>query len=108
MSFTLSILTPEGTAYEEAVTSVMAPGTEGHFGVMEHHAPMLCALQTGILTVKNDFNELFFVLSGGIAEVQGDRLTVLTEIAIRTLDPSDAEERLRQFEETCPRPRIDF
>ena len=108
MSFTLSILTPEGTAFEEPVTSIMVPGTEGHFGVMERHAPMLCALQPGILTVKNDLSELFFVLSGGVAEVQGDRTTILTETAIHSTDPSDAEQRLRQLLETCPKPRIDF
>ena len=50
-AFQLSIVTPEGQVYEDQVEGVVAPGEWGSFGVLAFHAPMVAALEAGVLSV---------------------------------------------------------
>lgn len=78
--FQLSVLTPERTVFEGAVEYVEAPGTEGYFGVLANHAPLVTALATGTLMFRDpDGHEQRWSLSGGFFEVSNNRATVLAD-----------------------------
>ncbi len=80
--FRLSILTPERTVFEGEVQYLEAPGTEGYFGVLAHHAAMVTGLATGTLTVRGATGtEERWHVAGGFFEVSGNAATVLADAA---------------------------
>ena len=80
--FELEIVTPEKVVYSGMVERVQAPGSEGWFGVLPRHLPMLTALKTGPLTfVEQGSVPRKLTTSGGFAEVQRDRVTMLADTA---------------------------
>lgn len=81
-TFQLEIVTPEKTVYSGEVESLRAPGTEGGFGVLAGHHPMLAALDIGRMTFSDrEQGSTSVAISGGFAEVRRDRVTVLAETA---------------------------
>ena len=80
--FKLSILTPEKTLFEGDVQYVEAPGTEGYFGVLAHHAALVTALASGTLTVRGaNGTEERWQVDGGFFEVSNNAATVLADSA---------------------------
>ena len=80
--FQLDIVTPQRTVYSGAVESLRAPGSEGGFGVLVGHLPMLASLQVGpVYFVEEGGASRQMAISGGFAEVQRDRVTLLAETA---------------------------
>jgi F-type H+-transporting ATPase subunit epsilon len=64
---------------------VVVPGSEGEFGVLAEHAPLVAMLRPGILTVIGP-QEQRFVVRGGFAEVNSQGLTVLADFAVPVED----------------------
>lgn len=80
--FQLEIVTPERRVYSGAVQHFQGPGTEGSFGVLTHHAPMLTSLQIGQITFLDEKGKAHrMATSGGFAEVGNNQVTVLVETA---------------------------
>jgi F-type H+-transporting ATPase subunit epsilon len=77
----LEVVTPHGQVVNEDVDIVTAPGVEGEFGVLAHHAPFLSAIKTGTLVFKQNKREKFLMVSGGFAEVSNNKVTFLVETA---------------------------
>jgi F-type H+-transporting ATPase subunit epsilon len=78
--FHLSILTPEQAVFDGDVEYVEAPGSEGYFGVLAHHAAMVTALASGTLMVRyTDGREERWRVDGGFFEVSDNRATVLAD-----------------------------
>ena len=77
------LVTPEKLVRSEEVYMVVVPGTEGDFGVLEGHAPVMSTIRDGALqiyrTEKGDPELL--TIEGGFAEVNASWLTVLAERA---------------------------
>jgi len=83
--FKLSILTPERTVFEGEVQYVQAPGTEGYFGVLAHHAGLITSLAKGTLTVRGAGGaEQRWEVDGGFFEVAHNEATVLAD-SLRTM-----------------------
>ncbi len=82
-SFILDIVTPERTIFSGPVESLQAPGSQGSFGVLARHAPMIAAMKVGVLGFIEEGNSepRTLACSGGFVEVGGDRVTVLAEAA---------------------------
>jgi F-type H+-transporting ATPase subunit epsilon len=82
-TFNLAIYTPEGEAFNGVVESLEAPGLQGRFGVLAHHAPMIAALQSGVLRARpgGGGRNLCFVTGEGTLEINGGNVTVLTDAA---------------------------
>ena len=79
-TFHLSILTPEQGVYEGEVEYVQAPGGEGYFGVLPHHAPLVSTLGEGVLRVRESGGaETRWQIAGGFFEVSNNRATVLAD-----------------------------
>lgn len=79
----LEVVTPEERLVTEEVREVVAPGTEGYFGVLPGHIPFVTTLDTGDLTYRVDGEEHHLSLSGGYAEVRRDRVIILADRAER-------------------------
>ncbi len=77
----LEILTPEKKLFSDDVYGVQLPGMAGFFEVLNHHAPMICALKAGRIKVLNDKSSdlAHFEIAGGFVEVVGSNVTVLVE-----------------------------
>lgn len=102
-TFQLEIVTPEKTVYSGEVDRLRAPGTEGGFGVLAGHHPMLASLRIGEMVFSEpEQGPKSVAISGGFAEVQRDRVTVLAETAefAQDIDVNRAEaarERAREM-----------
>lgn len=79
MPFELSIVTPEGVAFEESVSSVVLPGTEGQFEVLPGHVRFLTSLAIGEAVIKTERGTLYAALSDGFAEVTQDHVVVMVD-----------------------------
>jgi F-type H+-transporting ATPase subunit epsilon len=74
----LSVVTPEGEAFQGEADGVVLPGAEGEFGVLPGHEPFLTALRIGTVTIrKSGGEELYAAVSQGFAEVLEDGLSVM-------------------------------
>ena len=81
-TFQFDLVSPEKLLVSGEVTQVDVPGSEGDFGVLAGHAPMVTTLRPGILVVYRDDGELRVVVNGGFAEVSPTTLTVLADMAV--------------------------
>ena len=87
----LEVVTPEREVVNEEVQIVMAPGSEGEFGVLIGHTPFMTSLKTGTLRYRDSSGtERYIFVSGGFAEALPSKVTVLAESAERRRD-IDAE-----------------
>jgi len=76
----LEIITPENKLFEGEVTSVKFPGTDGEFGVLNNHAPIISTLTKGSIVVIDNNNESKnFDINGGVIEMQNNKIIVLAE-----------------------------
>ena len=81
-TFHFDLVSPEKLLFSGEVTQVDLPGSEGDFGVLAGHAPIVTTLRPGILTVFEDRSEMRVVVNGGFAEVSPAGLTVLADLAV--------------------------
>ena len=95
------LVSPERLLVSEPVDMVVVPGTEGDFGALARHAPMITTVRPGVIDIYEDgkVRERIFV-AGGFAEVNETRITVLAEEAIPLTEASVemATERLAAAE----------
>ncbi len=76
----LEIITPDKKVYEGEVVSVKLPGSNGSFGVMKNHAPIISTLDKGTIKIIDESkNTLFFEVNGGVVEVMKNKIIVLAE-----------------------------
>jgi F-type H+-transporting ATPase subunit epsilon len=96
------LVSPERLLLSAEVQQVTVPGTEGSFGVLPNHAPVLSTLRPGVVEVisAEGMRERIFV-RGGFAEVNPEGLTILAEVAIpmAELDPAALELQIKDAEE---------
>lgn len=107
---TLSIVTPERELVRVQVDDVELPGSEGYFGVLPGHTPMLATLTVGRLTYRSGQETHTLAVAGGFSEVLPDAVTVLAQIAERAedIDLSRAEAARRRAEERLSRNEADL
>jgi F-type H+-transporting ATPase subunit epsilon len=86
----LQIVTPDRLVVRERVDEVQVPGSEGYFGVLPGHTPLLAALAIGEMWYRKGSTKTYLSLAGGFAEVLPDGVTILARIAERA-DEIDAE-----------------
>jgi F-type H+-transporting ATPase subunit epsilon len=94
MTIRCEIVSQDRMVYEGDVDIVVLPGAAGEMGVLPHHAPLLTTLKYGFIKVRKQGNEEIFAVSGGVAEVQPDIVTVLADAAenIEEIDVARAEQ----------------
>ena len=109
-SLQLNVVTPDRLLVDEKVDEVIVPGSEGYFGVLPGHTPLLAAMQVGQLTYRQGRDEYVLMIAFGFVEVLPDRVTVLARIAEKPedIDVSRAEAAKKRAEERLARPEIDM
>jgi F-type H+-transporting ATPase subunit epsilon len=99
------LVTPQRLLLSEMVEMVVVPGTEGNFGVLPGHAPLISMIRPGTIDIYEGqaVKQRLFVV-GGIAEVTPERCTVLADEAISpdALDRGSVESDLRILEGNLP------
>lgn len=86
-TFKFSLVSPEKVLVSTDVGEVIVPGSEGDFTVLPRHAPFISTLRPGILRIpgmSDGQSEVY--IRGGLAEVNGESLTVLAEKAVPLAD----------------------
>jgi F-type H+-transporting ATPase subunit epsilon len=98
---TLEIVTPDRALVAEPVDEVELPGTDGYFGVLPGHTPLLASLSVGELWYRVGQEKHYLSLAFGFAEVLPERVTVLAQIAERAqdIDVARAERARKRAEE---------
>jgi F-type H+-transporting ATPase subunit epsilon len=82
-----SLVSPSRELFSGEVDHVIAPGTEGEFGVLAHHAPFMTTLKNGIVRVlEGDIVKMRIYVRGGFADVTPAGLTILAEEARNLTD----------------------
>jgi F-type H+-transporting ATPase subunit epsilon len=98
---TLELATPTRMVVAETVDEVVVPGSEGYFGVLPGHAPLLATLGIGELTYRRGREERHVAVAGGFAEVRNDKVIVLADSAElpEQIDRSRAERARERAEQ---------
>ena len=110
----LEIVTPETVLVSQEVASVVAPGTEGEFGVLPGHIPFLSGVVPGELRYDTGSSKEFMAVSTGFVEVSKNRVSVLVDSAesASDIDVERARSALERARERLKKERgredIDF
>jgi len=101
MPLTLEIVTPEDRVYTDTVDTVVIPTVDGEIGILPGHIPLLTQVADGELRVTKGQETKGLVVSGGFAQIDGDRVKVLAEFAINEaeIDPLAAERAMQRAQE---------
>src|SRR5471032_1242676 len=101
MSLTLEIVTPEARVYSDTIDTVVIPTAEGEVGILPGHIPLLAPVLHGELRVTKGGQTQWLAISGGFAQVDGDRVSVLAEHAIteEKIDEGAVETALKRAEQ---------
>jgi F-type H+-transporting ATPase subunit epsilon len=107
-TFHFDLVSPEQLVFSGEVEHVVVPGTEGEFGVLAGHAPVVAMLKPGILRILGP-NEQRILVVGGFAEVSPERLTVLADRAVPVdeVDPAVLAGEIKDAEEDVADARDD-
>lgn len=106
----LEFVTPERSIVHLDVDEVEIPGEDGYFGVLPGHAPLLAALKEGELWYRTGAEKRYAFVAGGFAEVVGDRVSILAQVAehAEDIDIERAEVAKRKAEALLSRPTSDM
>jgi F-type H+-transporting ATPase subunit epsilon len=106
----LQIVSGERSLVNDQVDEVEIPGSEGYFGVLPGHTPMLAMLGVGELWYRKGGVTHYLSIAEGFAEEQPDRVTILAQIAesAEQIDIVRAEAAKRRAEERLARPLMDI
>jgi F-type H+-transporting ATPase subunit epsilon len=106
----LQIVTPERLLVHEQVDEVEIPGSEGYFGVLPGHTPLLASLAVGELWYRKGQEKTYLSIAFGFAEVLADRVTILARLAERAddIDVGRAEAAQKRAQERLNSPASDM
>jgi F-type H+-transporting ATPase subunit epsilon len=108
----LQIVTPDRLVVREQVDEVQIPGSEGYFGVLPGHTPLLAALAVGEMWYRKGAEKTYVAIAFGFAEVLPDGVTILAQLAERAddIDVERAQGAATRAEERLagPRSEIDY
>jgi F-type H+-transporting ATPase subunit epsilon len=106
----LRIVSAERMLVNEQVDEVEIPGSEGYFGVLPGHTPLLAMLQVGQLWYRQGQDVHYLAVALGFVEVQPDRVTILAQVAEREdeIDLARAEAAKRRAEERLAAPAVHY
>ncbi|MEM8502152.1 MAG: ATP synthase F1 subunit epsilon [Cyanobacteria bacterium P01_D01_bin.1] len=104
MSLVVRVVAPDKTVWDDEAEEVILPSTTGQLGILGGHAPLLTALDTGVLRVRSTEGAkewTAIALTGGFAEVDEDEVIILVNGAERgdSIDQGEAEKAYAEAQE---------
>jgi F-type H+-transporting ATPase subunit epsilon len=102
-TFHFELVSPDRISFSGEVDQVDVPGSEGDFGVLAGHAPLIALLRPGLMTVYAGGEQTRLVVLGGFAEVGPDGLTVLADVAtsLEDCDRVALQAQIAEMETRC-------
>jgi len=93
MNLQVNILTPDRIFWNESAEEIILPTNTGQMGVLTNHAPLMTALDIGVMLIRTKKEWISLALMGGFALVKQNRVTVLVNEAesSSSIDPTEAE-----------------
>ena len=100
-TFHFELVSPDKISFSGEVDQVDVPGSEGDFGVLAGHAPLIALLRPGMMTVYAGGEQTKIVVLGGFAEVGPDGLTVLADVAtsLEDIDRASLQKQIVEIEQ---------
>jgi F-type H+-transporting ATPase subunit epsilon len=96
-SLKLEIVTPTSVAYSADVDMVTLPAVEGQIGIFPHHVPVMTRVVPGEIIVTKGGASEFLAVGGGLVEITGESVSIVTDMAIAVKDIDEAKvEEARQ------------
>jgi F-type H+-transporting ATPase subunit epsilon len=77
MALTVKVITPDKTVWDDQVEEIILPSTTGQLGILSGHAPLLTALEVGVMRVRPSKDWKSIALMGGFAEVENNEIKIL-------------------------------
>lgn len=81
MTLTVRVITPDKIVWDDAAQEIILPSTTGQLGILTGHAPLLTALDIGVMRVRPGKDWRAIALMGGFAEVENNEVKVLVNAA---------------------------
>lgn len=78
MSLNVRVITPDKVVWDANAEEIILPSSTGQLGILNNHAPLLTALDIGVMRLKVDDNWISIVLMEGFAEVENNKVTILS------------------------------
>jgi ATP synthase F1 epsilon subunit len=101
MSLQICILTPDRVFWNQEAEEIILPTNTGQMGVLTNHAPIITALDIGIMSIRTQKDWTSVALMGGFALVKQNQVTVLVNSAEskETINSSEAEQSFLEAKE---------
>ncbi|MCY4087611.1 MAG: ATP synthase F1 subunit epsilon [Actinomycetia bacterium] len=97
-TFDLSMVTPEGAAFEGEAQMIVVPGAAGEIGILPRHAPLVAMLKAGETRIRSENEWTAFATGPGYFKIQRDRAIVLVDDAVRA-EQIDVERARQEADE---------
>ena len=96
----LEIVTPEAKIFSDDVDMVTLTGVDGEMGILPNHVPLMTQLAAGEIVARKGADTIFLVVGDGFVQITGERVSVLTDMAINAdnIDEAQAQEALQRAE----------
>lgn len=102
MALAVRVIAPDKTVWDSPAEEVILPSTTGQLGILSGHAPLLTALDVGVMRVRADKQWVPIALMGGFAEVENNDVTILVNGAERG-DRIDRQSAQKAYDEAQAR-----
>jgi F-type H+-transporting ATPase subunit epsilon len=98
MSLNVRVITPDRVVWDAGAEELILPSSTGQLGILTDHAPLLTALDIGVMRLKTEGNWISIVLLEGFAEVENNKVTILCNGAEEgsTIDLTSAQAELEK------------
>ena len=98
MSLNVRVITPDKVVWDAMAEELILPSSTGQLGILTDHAPLLTALDIGVMRLKSDAGWTSIVLMEGFAEVEDNKVTILCNGAQEgsSIDLKTAQEELEK------------
>lgn len=90
-TFSLEIITPSRSVFDDSVEAVFVPTIDGLIGVLPHHVPLFTALVEGEVKITQGTKEMYLAIGGGFMEVTKDKVSILVSRAAHADELNEAE-----------------
>ena len=98
MSLNVRVITPDKVVWDADANELILPSSTGQIGILTDHAPLLTALDIGVMRLKSNDNWTSIVIMEGFAEVEENKVTILCNGAEEgsSIDAKTAQEELEK------------
>jgi F-type H+-transporting ATPase subunit epsilon len=99
MSLNVRVITPDKVVWDAMADELVLPSSTGQIGILTDHAPLLTALDIGVMKLKSNSNWTSIVLMEGFAEVENNKVTILCNGAEEgsSIDAKTAQNELEKI-----------